>query len=118
MCITLEGALENYEFMSTVKNGRKTKATLTDIQEAVDEARGKGYSVLPPCDNVDEQGRCKGHDTELLKLNERFEKLENKIKNFERGLDKAETQRCLYFERAGKKGYYLDADTKKWERSN
>lgn len=116
-CITLEGALKNWQFMTTtLDNGRKRKATLKEVQKAVEDARSKGYEVLPPCDNVDERGHCKGHDSELLTLNEKWKKLESRIRNFERGLDKAETQRSLLFERATKKGHYLDADSGKWEK--
>ena len=35
-------------------------ATKAEILEVVIEAMAKGYEVLPPCDNVDEKGRCKG----------------------------------------------------------
>jgi len=117
-CITLEGALNNWQFMTTTTStGRKRHSTLKEVQEAVEEARSKGYEVLPPCDNVDERGMCKGHDTDLLKLNETYEKLEHKIAYLKHALDSTETKRSSFFERAGKKGYYLDVDTRKWERS-
>ena len=37
-------------------------ATKKEIWENVYEALAKGYTVLPPCDNVDETGHCKGHE--------------------------------------------------------
>lgn len=37
-------------------------ATEQEIANDVAESIAKGYDVLPPCDNVDEHGRCKGHD--------------------------------------------------------
>lgn len=39
-------------------------ATEDEIAHDVVEAIDKGYEVLPPCDHVDEKGRCKGHDKE------------------------------------------------------
>lgn len=39
-------------------------ATEDEIAQDVVDAIAKGYEVLPPCDNVDEKGRCKGHDIE------------------------------------------------------
>ena len=36
-------------------------ATKSDVFSAAMEAAAKGYDVLPPCDNVDEKGHCKGH---------------------------------------------------------
>ena len=35
--------------------------TVTELRAAFREARAKGYEVLPPCDNIDERGMCKGH---------------------------------------------------------
>lgn len=42
-------------------------ATAQQLSEAVVEALAKGYTVLPPCDNVTATGHCAGHpDTEEL----------------------------------------------------
>lgn len=37
------------------------RPTLAEFRAACDEARVKGYEVLPPCDHVDEKGLCMGH---------------------------------------------------------
>lgn len=39
-----------------------TPATLQEICAAIVEAKAKGYTVLPPCDNVDDTGHCRGHE--------------------------------------------------------
>ena len=39
-----------------------TPATTQEICAAIVEAKAKGYTVLPPCDNVNETGHCMGHD--------------------------------------------------------
>jgi hypothetical protein len=40
-------------------------ATKKEIWENIYAALAKGYTVLPPCDNVDETGHCKGHYIKL-----------------------------------------------------
>jgi hypothetical protein len=35
--------------------------TVAEFRAACAAARAKGLEVFPPCDNVDERGRCKGH---------------------------------------------------------
>jgi len=37
-------------------------ATNDEIEEAIKDAKAKGYEVLPPCDNVNSTGHCMGHD--------------------------------------------------------
>ena len=37
-------------------------ATYAELREAIKEAKAKGYDVIPPCNNVDERGHCKGHE--------------------------------------------------------
>lgn len=37
-------------------------ATEQEIIDDIIEAMGKGYEVLPPCDNVDSKGHCLGHE--------------------------------------------------------
>lgn len=61
-CITLEGALKEWKLMTVNENGKQRPATREEVIKAVGEARKKGYTVLPPCDNVDERGHCKGHE--------------------------------------------------------
>ena len=39
-------------------------ATYGELREAIEEAKAKGYEVLPPCDNVKSTGHCAGHDVE------------------------------------------------------
>jgi hypothetical protein len=38
------------------------QATMQEICAAIVEAKAKGYTVLPPCDNVTATGHCAGHD--------------------------------------------------------
>jgi len=38
--------------------------TVAEFRKACAEARSKGLEVFPPCDNTDERGHCKGHETE------------------------------------------------------
>jgi len=40
------------------------RPTLREVQRAVVLALNKGFKVLPPCDNVDDNGMCKGHEEE------------------------------------------------------
>ena len=47
---------------------RGEPATKEAILELVLHAMKQGYKVLPPCDNVDEEGRCKGHEKEEERL--------------------------------------------------
>lgn len=35
--------------------------TAAQLRVACFDARNRGLEVLPPCDNVDERGRCAGH---------------------------------------------------------
>lgn len=61
-CITFEGALKNYKCMIVTENGKQRPAELLEVVDAIADARKKGYTVLPPCENVDECGYCKGHE--------------------------------------------------------
>jgi len=38
------------------------RPTLREVQRAVGLALNKGYEVIPPCDNVNERGLCRGHE--------------------------------------------------------
>lgn len=38
------------------------RPTPTELRNACAAARVEGLEVFPPCDNVDERGRCKGHE--------------------------------------------------------
>ena len=81
-CITLEGALKEWEIMTVTEKGKERPATYNEVFEAVEEARSKGYTVLPPCDNVNERGHCKGHeiDEEQEQLAEELQEIDfNKL---------------------------------------
>lgn len=51
-------------------------ATESEIRDAIRRARAKGYEVLPPCDNVDAKGHCKGHVSQRNDLSRWAEGLE------------------------------------------
>lgn len=51
--------LERYVLPGLKIDGREP--TLAEFRAACQEARAKGYEVLPPCDNVNEKGHCMGH---------------------------------------------------------
>lgn len=38
-----------------------TQASRSEILQAIEDAEAKGYTVLPPCDNVTATGHCAGH---------------------------------------------------------
>ncbi len=50
---------EDHESLFLTVDGRP--ATREEILENVKNAVAKGYTVLPPCDNINETGHCKGH---------------------------------------------------------
>lgn len=37
-------------------------ATYEELRVAISEAKSKGYTVLPPCNNVSNTGHCQGHE--------------------------------------------------------
>lgn len=45
-----------------VRNAAGEHPTVAEFRAACAAARAKGLEVFPPCDNVDERGRCKGHE--------------------------------------------------------
>jgi hypothetical protein len=45
-----------------------TPATTQEICAAIVDAKAKGYDVLPPCDNINEKGHCKGHPIGLPEI--------------------------------------------------
>ena len=57
----LERLVERGEEITWLTNTDGTKATMQDIRAAIVEAKSKGYTVLPPCDNIDDTGHCTGH---------------------------------------------------------
>lgn len=64
VCIStnaIERALidNTYEYLCLLVDGKP--ATRSQLLEALNEAREKGYTALPPCDNVSESGHCAGH---------------------------------------------------------
>ena len=42
-------------------NKRGVPPTIAELRHECRKARDQGYEVLPPCDNIDERGYCKGH---------------------------------------------------------
>lgn len=82
VCSTFEGAIKHYKYMTVTENGTERPATLREVKKAVEEAKSKGYEVIPPCDNVDERGMCMGHevDEEQEQLAEELQEIDfNKI---------------------------------------
>ena len=66
VCINLDSvikmAVDDPSFLTTIEDdGTQRPATRDEVIKAVAEAKAKGYNVLPPCDNVDKTGHCKGH---------------------------------------------------------
>jgi hypothetical protein len=61
ICISFAGALNHPECLTVGEGINERQATKKEIIEAIEDAKKKGYVVLPPCDNVDERGYCKGH---------------------------------------------------------
>ena len=64
--------------MTVTENGKQRPATYKEVKEAVEDARKKGYTVLPPCDNVDERGHCLGHD-----IDEEYEQLAEELQDID-----------------------------------
>lgn len=65
ICQSIEGLeqlMAKGKKITWLLNSNRTIATHKEIRKAIQEAKAKGYTVLPPCDNVDETGHCKGHD--------------------------------------------------------
>lgn len=75
VCQSIAG-LENL-----MKNGRTIEwlmiddrpATVEELRKAIREAKARGYTVLPPCDNVTSTGHCAGHDIEDEKRKQKEE---------------------------------------------
>ncbi len=42
-------------------NEQGVQPTVAELRWECRTARDNGYDVLPPCDNIDERGYCKGH---------------------------------------------------------
>ena len=64
ICIStdaIERALidNTYEELYLLVDGKP--ATRSQLLEALNDARDKGYTALPPCDNVGATGHCAGH---------------------------------------------------------
>ena len=58
----LERLMAKGDKITWLLNDDDTIATHKEIREAIQQAKLKGYCVLPPCDNVTETGHCAGHD--------------------------------------------------------
>ena len=58
----LEQLIENGEDPRAWLSIDDRPATWCEIRAAIEDAKVKGYDVLPPCDNVNTTGHCMGHD--------------------------------------------------------
>ena len=58
----LERLIAKGEDINWLTHDDGTPATIQEICAAIAEAKAKGYTVLPPCDNVTSTGHCAGHD--------------------------------------------------------
>lgn len=57
----LERMIAKGETIDWLTQDDGTPATMQEICAAIVEAKAKGYTVLPPCDNVNETGHCRGY---------------------------------------------------------
>lgn len=64
----LEAMIASGEKITWLTHGDGTPATTQEICAAIVEAKAKGYDVLPPCDNINEAGHCKGHPIGLPEI--------------------------------------------------
>jgi hypothetical protein len=58
----LERLIAEGEEITWLSNSDGSLATMQEVCSAIVEAKAKGYTVLPPCDNVTSTGHCAGHD--------------------------------------------------------
>ena len=57
----LERLIARGETITWLMHDDGRQATMQEICSSIVEAKAKGYTVLPPCDNVNERGLCQGH---------------------------------------------------------
>jgi len=58
----LERLMKQGKMIDWLLNDDGRPATYDEMRAAIKEAKEKGYTVLPPCDNVDSTGHCQGHE--------------------------------------------------------
>ena len=56
--------IQELDFLVEDDDGKPLKGI--QLYNLAIEAKKKGYKVLPMCDNIDEQGRCKGHEIKVV----------------------------------------------------
>lgn len=59
----LERLIERGETIDWLTNDDGTPATWLEILAAIEDAKSKGYTVLPPCNHVSSTGHCRGHES-------------------------------------------------------
>lgn len=55
-----DGYIRKHLLPGLIFDGRQP--TLAEFKDACSEARSKGYEVIPPCDRINDKGRCIGHE--------------------------------------------------------
>jgi hypothetical protein len=53
--------LKDDELVSRFLRTDGTRPTAKEVRRELMLAYNKGYDVVPPCDQVDERGHCRGH---------------------------------------------------------
>ena len=59
----LERLMKQGKKIDWLLNDDGRPATYEELRAAIEEAKAKGYTVLPPCDNVNSTGHCLGHES-------------------------------------------------------
>ena len=59
----LERLMKQGKKIGWLLNDDGRPATYDEMRDAIEEAKAKGYTVLPPCDNVNATGHCQGHES-------------------------------------------------------
>ena len=58
----LERLMKQGKKIDWLMNDDGRPATYDELRAAIREAKAKGYTILPPCDNVNSTGHCQGHE--------------------------------------------------------
>lgn len=64
MCQSIAGLkqlMAKGDEITWLMNDDGSVASRSEIVQAIEDAEAKGYTVLPPCDNVTATGHCAGH---------------------------------------------------------
>jgi len=59
----LKRQLEKNEGWQVLMNDDGIPLTMYETFEEIKSAEELGYTVIPMCDNIDERGHCKGHES-------------------------------------------------------